>query len=151
MYAKAKKHLQLAVCLHSKAIESITTRKSLVRSHWCIIAVSWNFRMIHRFCYLKCCWSASFQVFDACSADVDQVKQYHAVFAALNTSHCIVWLRELAVQGAETGLTAPVVFLVKTSVTFFTLADVVYSCSFLAVVSFSDLLLLQNTHMQPLN
>jgi len=80
-----------------------------------------------------------------------QVKQYHAVFAALNTSHCIVWLRELAVQGAETGLTAPVVFLVKTSVTFFTLADVVYSCSFLAVVSFSDLLLLQNTHMQPLN
>jgi len=65
---------------------------SCVQFVWCIIRVSWKFRLIHRFRYLKCCWSSSSQVFDACSADVQSglaIKQYHAGFlGSLITSYC---------------------------------------------------------------
>jgi len=95
---KPKEHLQLAVCLHSKAIESITTWKS----HMC--SLFGKFRMIHRFCCQKCCWSASSQVFDACSADVRSNSISCGLCCTEHQPLGIIWLCEIAV-----------VFLVKTS------------------------------------
>jgi len=66
---KPKEHLQLAYT--AKQLKASSRHGNLicavfgVLSYWCIIIVSWKFTMIHRFCYLKCCWSASSQVFDA--------------------------------------------------------------------------------------
>ena len=121
---------------------------SYVQSVWWIITVSWKFR-------LKCCWSTTSQMFDACTADVwsgPAYKQYHMQYllhwTPANTHRLTVWLRELAYQDAEA---APIVFLVKTCMYHFLYSNVVYSCSFLAVVNFSNLLLLQNRHMQPLS
>jgi len=127
MYAKAKRTHYFTTSLHSKAIESMTTWKSHMCSLFGILSHSWTFRQIDRFCYLTCCWSASSQVFDACTADFQSGLAIKTVSCSICcTEHqpmCIIWLRELADQGAETGLTAPVVFLVKTSVTFSTLTS----------------------------
>jgi len=123
---------------------------SYVQCVWCIITVCWKFRLIHRFHCLKCCWSSSSQVFDACSADVHcpvwSGYTNSMICSICCTEHqplCIVWLRELVDRGSET---ASVVFLVKTSITFSTLTSCSYSCSVLVIVSFSNLLLLQHTH-----
>ena len=141
---------------HSKAFESIiTTRKShntvcLVYYH-SLLKVQTDPQVLLSEVLLNS-WSASSQVFGACNADVlsGLVIKTVSCCSVCCTEHqplCIVWLHELAVRGAET---ASVVFLVKTSGHFLR-SNVVYLCSFLAVVNLSDLLLLQNTHTQPLS
>jgi len=139
---KPKEHLQLAVCLHSKAIERSqvhNTEVSYVQSAWCIITVSWKFRMIHRFCCLKCCWIASSQVFDACSAGVrsNSIMQYLLHWTPATGHRLTPWISWLRCTVQRLLLLSS---WWKPPVTF------MYSCSFLPVVSFSDLLLLQHTH-----
>jgi len=101
--------------LHSKAFESIiTTWKSHMCSLLDVLSQSpessdwfkgfavWSVAEVR---HLSCLMPAL-----QMSCLVWLYKQYHAVFAAL----CMVWLHEIADWGAET---APVVFLVKTSIT----------------------------------
>jgi len=119
---------------------------------WCIITVSWKFRLIHWFCYLKCIIS---DVWCQCSVQMSSLvwlyKQHHMQYLLHWTpatvhrlTPWISWPR--CRDGPECTC-----FLPGENLCHFLHSNVVYSCSFLAVVNFSDLLLLQNTHTQPLS
>jgi len=140
MYAKAKR-TQLSIWKHHHS-----TEVSYVESVWCIITVSWKFRLIHRFCNLKCCWSALSQVFGACNADV-----LSGLVIINSIMQCLLYWTPANVHRLIPRISRPrsrdcTYCLPGGNLHHFLHSNVVYLCSFLAIVSFSDLLLLQNTH-----
>jgi len=68
---------------------------SYVQSVWCIITISWKFRLIHRFRCPKCCWSVSFR--RSMPAQMMQISSlaimYHKTVYMLHwkpaTTHCL--------------------------------------------------------------
>ena len=140
--------------LHSKAIEGITTWKSHVCSVFGVLSQSFGLLKVQTDSQvslfevlLKCVISG---VWCHWRCPVWSGHTSSIICSICCTEHqplCIIWLRELAGQGAEIGSECTC-FLPGENLCHFLHSNVVYSCSFLAVVSFSNLLLLQNTHMQ---